>query len=116
MATINWPSSLPSPLLEGYKKEIVESVLRQNPDNGPPIARRRFTSGGETIVFKILIDDTQLTTLENFYYNTTNYGVELFNFTDPLTNTNKECQFIAPPSYEVVSQNQIKATIQVRAR
>lgn len=116
MATINWPSTLPSPLLEGYKKEIVESVLRQKPDSGPPIARRRFTSGGETIVFKLIINDTQLDTLEIFYYNTTNYGVELFNFNDPLTNTIKECQFTAPPFYEVISQNLIKATIQVRAR
>jgi len=116
MATINWPSSLPSPLLDGYRKEIVDSVLRQSPDSGPPIARRRFTSGGETIVFNIIIDQTQLNTLESFYYNTTNYGVELFNFNDPLTNTIKECQFTAPPSYEVISQKLIRATIQVRAR
>ena len=79
MSTIDYPSSLPLALLQGYGYDDKERFLRTQMDSGFARQRRRFTTGPTTFNVRFLFSQCNLETFEQFFEFILNDGVEIFN-------------------------------------
>jgi len=103
MAT--WPGTLPtSPLIEGYDEDWGEIAIHSNPDEGPPISRRRFTKGIDTVVWPMLLTKTQVNTLETFFKSDCAGGAITFTLTHPRTGATITVKFAEAPNPEPENQ------------
>jgi hypothetical protein len=61
-----WPTSLPTPLLEGVSYSSQSNVIRTQMDAGVAKTRRRFTAVPEDVTFSLFLDRAQVQTLQDF--------------------------------------------------
>ncbi len=100
MATINWPSSLPTaPLQDGYKEIPADNTIRSKMDIGPDKVRRRSTSGVAKLSVSYRLTQAQVSDLDTFYRTTTFAGTAEWNYTHPRTGAAIVVRFASPPSY-----------------
>jgi len=81
--TINWPSTLPYPLLESWSESEPNLTIGTETDIGPIKTRRRSTAGIRRITCEFLFTRAELTIFKNFYRSTTGYGSVSFNMKHP---------------------------------
>lgn len=105
MASINWPSTLPLPLQEGYKELPPNTSIRTQMDSGPVKVRRRYTAGVRSYNFSMDLTLDEIGALDTFYVDTTRSGTLLFNWTDPRTSASVEARFIKEPEYTSMSND-----------
>jgi len=83
---VTWPSNLPQmgDILD-LSAEADETVQRYEMSWGPPIQRRKFSAYYEKFELPMLMTDTQLQTLYDFYDNTLSNGSADFTWVHPIT-------------------------------
>ena len=95
---VEYPTGLPNCVLAGsFSHAPVDTVLISEV-NGFPQSRNRYTSELYKTKWKIRMTYTEANDLLDWYYNTLN-KVLSFNFTDPVTLSEKEYFFVTPPTY-----------------
>lgn len=98
-----WPASLPNrPLRDGHEVGDVNLVVRTTMDAGPPKVRRRFTAGFRPFAVEYALTRAQVTTLRDFFVNTTAGGSLAFEWFDPLTQATEDVRFTKPPAWSVI--------------
>ena len=81
-----WPASLPQSMeVEGYQESFPEQRLSSGMEIGPPKVRRRTTAAPTPISGQIVLDATQLATLETFIDSDLAGGALAFDMPHPRT-------------------------------
>jgi hypothetical protein len=95
-----WPGSLPViPLVDGYRENLPDVLIRTQMDAGPVRVRPRYTAGVRPIQGKISCDKTQLATLDTFFITTLAYGSLPFDWINARTGATFSFRFVKPPIY-----------------
>lgn len=98
MATIPWPTSLPSGVLEGTDKQTGEdNLLRSQMDIGPAKTRRRTTAGTGSLEGTLFLTQAQFDTFMQFWRSTLRSGALAFTFYGA-----NNFRFKTPPSWTTV--------------
>lgn len=79
MAT--WPTSLPSPSLEGYGLTAGNPVIRTDMESGPARVRRRFTAAPDTVTLRFTFTDAQMAAFRTFWNTDAQQGAAWFYLT-----------------------------------
>ncbi len=77
--SVNWPETLPPPLIDGYAASPVSPVLRTELESGRAIMRRRYVSTPVMLAVSWLLNDEQAGIFESFFYSTLEDGIKWFN-------------------------------------
>ena len=85
MAVINYPLTLPLPNDGDFKEQLLETKVRDEGEVGSARLRNRFTRALKRFSFTLVLTETEKTALETFYLITLARGVEIFNWTHPVT-------------------------------
>lgn len=64
---MDWPSTLPPPLLAGYSLETGDNTIRTDMDTGPARVRRRSTAAPDTVGFSVLLNAEQMVIFRAFW-------------------------------------------------
>lgn len=113
MASVTWPTSLPSaPLIQGLRETPQDATVRSKPDYGPALQRRRFSAITRKIEARFSFDGSQLTTFKDFFHNTLSDGADKFDFTDPIEDTTYEFRFTGV--YQIRPQKKGRYTVEVK--
>jgi len=99
--------------MDGFDFELGDGALQTSMDVGPPKARKRYSAVIEPMTFPIIVDLDGWDALKTFYYTTTDYGVNRFNITHPLTNVSVEARITRPPKPILLSHNRIRVDVQM---
>jgi hypothetical protein len=98
MASIVWPVSLPArPLIGGYEETFPDIALRTQMDAGAAKMRRRYTAAVRPLTVAYRLSDSQVTTLDDFFVNTTAAGSLPFDWVHPRTLATVSVRFTQPP-------------------
>jgi len=97
-----WPVGLPQDSLIRHVETAPEERLRTEMDAGPPKMRRRMTAGVRPVEIPLILDDTQITTLMDFFTVTLKGGVDAFDWKLPRTGATVSFRFVDPPKAEAV--------------
>lgn len=108
-----WPASLPQAPLLGHSEAAPDVLLRTNMDAGPAKVRRRFTAGVRAVIVPLLLDDAQVTTLDEFFTTTLAGGALRFDHVLPRTGAVVQYRFTAPPEYELIAPSKWRATLKL---
>lgn len=108
-----WPATLPQAPLLGHTEAAPDLVLRTGMDAGPAKVRRRFTAGVREIAFPMLLDEAQVTALDEFYVTALAGGALRFDHALPRTGAVVQYRFIAPPEYELIAPMRWRATLKL---
>ena len=104
MSVPNWPSTLPTELLQrGYSHEMPDVLLRTSVEVGPAKVRRRATAAVQNVSGRMLLTEVQLGTLRTFYDTTLKGGSLRFAASDPVSLAPKEFRFTAPIKWTMSS-------------
>ena len=108
-----WPSSLPQkPEQQGFLESPPDLTLATDMDVGPAKLRRRFTAGVRVFDFNVLLDNTQVDTLDSFYLTDVAGGALSFDLPDPRASSGTiSVRFIGPPQYSNVGGPLYRATM-----
>ena len=79
MALIDYPSSLPLPLIRGYSYSDSSHFIRTEMETGLARQRKRFTSTPTFFNIQFIYEQGAMSHFESWYANELNYGIELFN-------------------------------------
>jgi hypothetical protein len=83
---VAWPGTLPAlPLLDGFREQVPNAILRTTMDAGPPKQRRRYTAAVRTLNVELELTKAQVAVLDDFILNALNGGVDSFTWTHPRT-------------------------------
>lgn len=93
MSIINWPNSLPNPISGSWNATSVSPYVKDKPEFGASLKRRRFTRSLKLFKFSLQINRTQLADIWNFYEAICSDGGESFNWIHPITDHEYECRF-----------------------
>jgi len=92
-----WPVQLQDKLNEeSFTYDFGGTVIRSNPEFGPPKRRRRFTEGIDVIGCTIDLHYSDFTILKNFFDTTLNGGVDSFEYYHPFTGVLSEFRMDEP--------------------
>lgn len=120
--TLGWPESLPSPVVEGASRALVEPFQTFQADKPTAGKRRRVVSGRRSVDLHLPFFMTveEWNTLDAFFFDEppdgTDGGVEWFAITDCLTGTNCEGRFIAPPFLSELAGDRHDVSVRLRLR
>lgn len=98
MASIDWPNTLPCPMMAGYSETIIPNVIRSDMDTGPDKVRRRSTAVVTQLTFNLNLTREQSVILDDFYFDTTLSGTLAFNFYHLRKMETVECRFVDAPA------------------
>ena len=108
MAQPLWPSTLPF-FLTDLEEVPGDGAVRFQPDAGPSIVRRRYSSTTTTFSGALILrENAQKHALDTFFHATLLEGVKSFHFPDPNTGfatgsaTSADdplFRFLSPPTY-----------------
>lgn len=91
-----WPASLPQKQFHGMTVQRQSAVERFEPDAGVPKARRIF-GARRRVSTPIALSGAQYQTFESFYATALAEGTLAFDWTDPVTDSTVEFQFVGEP-------------------
>lgn len=97
MASIDWPTTVPVALVGSIREPRIPAFRNDPADAGAPRRRKVFTRTLRGFAFTIRVTDTQKGYLDTFIDTTTDGGVEIFNWTHPVTSTTYEVRFMELP-------------------
>lgn len=94
-----WPSSLPVCVLDdGYQEAPEQNVAEFATEVGPPLRRRRSSIASSMIQHSLVLDDTELQTLLDFYKDDCKDGAVAFTRTHPRDDLQEiSMTFVSPP-------------------
>lgn len=108
MANQTWPASLPQELLiSGFSERPPKTHIRGDMDQGPPKMRRRSTASSRPINGELLLTQSELETLDDFYINTLDGGTLRFDWKHPRTGNSVEMRFRERPTYNEALSNDL---------
>lgn len=95
MATIDFPSSLPTPLRSGYGLQHVSPMMRSELQSGRARQRRRYTSVPSMASVSWLLSDNQAMAFESWFRDAITDGADWFNcrLSTPIGLRDYECRF-----------------------
>jgi len=94
-----WPSALPqTPLLAGFDQQEKDTAIRSSMSYGPDKVRRRTTTAIYTVQASIMLDTSEIPTLETFY-RTTMQVSGTFTWINHVTGSAANYRFTGPPHY-----------------
>ncbi|MBT9370270.1 hypothetical protein [Rhizobium sp. CSW-27] len=85
MTVAVWPSELPPPEQQGYKKTAQDPRQKRAGDIGPAGYRRRFSGVARPVSLSFLLDRGQKARFDRFYEEETGFGTISFDMPDPTT-------------------------------
>ncbi len=104
MTNIVWPAALPdSASWEDYQESMPDMVIRTAMDAGPAKVRRRFSAAPTSISGTMLMNSSQVATLDAFFRDSTAGGSLAFSWTHPRTGAEVACRFLSPPQLRHVA-------------
>lgn len=113
MASIDWPTTLPSPLVGSIREGRIPAYVADKAQVGAPRRRKRFTRTLKTFAFKIRLTDAEAGYLRTFMDTTTDDGVEEFNWSHPVTAISYEVRFTNLPDIVDVTKGVWDADIEL---
>ena len=87
------------PLYEGFAESPPDLTLRTGMDAGPDKTRPIATDGPRAMSAVFPLTESQVETLDEFYYRDTLCGEESFQWVHPRTDATITCRFLGPPAY-----------------
>jgi hypothetical protein len=78
-----WPATLPQCLNVGYNEAIGDGLIETQPDQGPPISRRRASAVTRPLSGEMRMTRSQIADLRTFVETTLLGGSLPFTFKDP---------------------------------
>lgn len=95
MATIDFPSSLPTPLRSSYGLQHISPMMRSELQSGRARQRRRYTSVPSMASVSWLLSDNQAIAFESWFRDSVIDGAEWFNcrLSTPIGLQDYECRF-----------------------
>jgi hypothetical protein len=119
MAT--WPSSLPAPLIQGYRLSEDSTVIRTNMESGLPKARRISVVTSDKIDCSMIISDEKMAAFRTWYSSTTgaNGGQSWFTVTLLIGQggmDSVEARFASPWSASIVGYRNWEVQMQLEVR
>jgi hypothetical protein len=78
-----WPATLPQCLILGYGEGLGDNLAEYQPDIGPPISRRRSSTGTRPLSGQMRMTRAQIAILRTFVEVTLDQGALAFEFPDP---------------------------------
>ena len=72
-------------------------------DAGPDKVRRRFTAGVRPLTMMMIVDESQFSTLDDFFVTTLAGGALRFDLTIPSTGLTERLRFVGRPEYVLVT-------------
>jgi len=103
MASESWPASLPQDAFVSLNVKKQDGRIRTQMDAGPPKMRRKYTAVREIVNHSMIMDGADKKTLDNFWENNLNGGVERFDWSDPTTDNTVEFRFVEPYGAKLLS-------------
>ena len=101
-----WPASLPQYMnADDYTETRVDGTIRTSMDAGPDFVRRRYTAVPTRFSGSLILTDTQVATLDTFYYTSLNGGVDEIEWDHPRTGASVSMRFLSPPSYRAFTND-----------
>jgi len=77
---VDWPGDLPKrPTLGGWQVQQFDPAVRNTPERGPPMVRRRASIDFAMFSGTLTLTQNQLNSLMVFWRSTTSYGSAVFN-------------------------------------
>ena len=96
-----WPASLPQRfLLQGYREQLPDPVIRTQMDAGPPKARRRYTAAYRPIQGRLHCSAAQTATLEEFHQTVCAGGSLPFDWVNSRTGAVATFQWRGAPTID----------------
>jgi hypothetical protein len=109
-----WPFTLPaSPLVDGFRETLPDTVLRSPMDQGPAKLRRRTTAGTGALSLTYLLTRTEVDTLMDFFNSTLAGGALSFDFTHPVSGADLSCRFRQMPAWAPVNSEYFRAAVEL---
>lgn len=109
--TAVYPSTLPAiPLASGgLQGRFVPNSSSFQPDQGRPIRRRRYSGRFREESFSLMMTDSQLRILFDWFEQDLADGTEEFTFTSQASGASHVCWFLdgSPPSYAYIGTTEI---------
>ena len=94
MATIDWPSTLPTvPLTDGFRETTSSGRIMSRMSVGPAKVRRRSTAVSRYFTVEYILTTTQKGYFDTFYVETSKMGTLPFDWTRPDSATEVEARF-----------------------
>ena len=110
MAT--WPTTLPQlPQSRGYSEDVDYGRLDFKPSTGDTKSRRRYSRETLRLSFNLLLTDSQVTILLDFFSNDLNEGITKFDWKHPRTQEVADFMFAEKPSIRNIGYNKYIASI-----
>ena len=107
-----WPASLPQvPNARGYSEAPPDSTIRTSMGYGPDKVRRRTTANARVFVAPLIVNKTQVATLDAFYLDTLGGGVDEFDWVNPRTGSAATLRFQASPQYTNIGADEYSVTL-----
>lgn len=97
-----WPAALPQLPSAAISIRDQDAVVRTPMDAGPPTRRNRYTATARSFTATIIVDGSELETLNTFYRDTLANGATAFDWIDPETSGTVELAFAAPPEKSLI--------------
>lgn len=97
MSAIDWPTTLPKPLVGTLQESFYPNSVSDQRQVGAARRRARQTGTKRTFSFSLRMSNTQAGYLRTFIFTTTGGGVSDFNWTHPVTLTVYEVRFANLP-------------------
>jgi hypothetical protein len=92
----DWPGTLDvKPLIDAYDERAPNLLLRTPMDSGPAKVRRKLSNNSRFVTVELNLDDSQLTTFDDFFMTTILGGALSFNWVHPRTGTAIESRIVA---------------------
>jgi hypothetical protein len=117
MTTQTWPtaSNFPAgPAVGSWTSSRERNVISFKPDVGPPIERRRSNVSTISATFSLVLNETQRTLLDTFYFNLCCEGIYPFTFTNPDTGDSEVWRWAEPPTYARINESVYRVQCSIR--
>lgn len=112
-----WPLTLQEKFnAQGFSVQVGDTKIESENETGPPLVRSRNTLSIDEYSTSIDVNKTELATFQSFYKTTLANGTKRFEFTDPLTDTVEEFQFVGSYGITPIGSGGIEFRISYQLR
>ena len=112
---MEWPEDLPkSPLLRNFSRQRRQNKREFSPDGGRSTYVRFYSDVPDVLSVEFLFNKNQLSIFRDFYKNSTNFGIDRFNFNDPIENEVVEARFVGDvPDESAITHNLFRVSFEL---